>query len=174
MIIIEGPDGSGKSTLIRSLHHKGKCLKALRGGVGGTQRDGSGDGTAGWAGVDPALVAYTRQVLTAAEDTAFDRFHLSEYVYGPLLRQKQELSEGDLHMLSIFLRDRHVPIILCLPPFSVTWRNVTQEGRERPSYQTEAFLHQAYRAFEQLAPWATMVYDYTHDALPVIPQRASA
>ncbi len=170
MIIVEGPDGSGKSTLITNLGLERKRLKSIRGGVGGTRFNGTGDGVAGWGGDDPALKAYCAKVLGfgPAAPIAFDRFHLSEVVYGPILRHVQEISDGDLEFLAAFLRDRHVKVVMCMPPFAVTLANVNGEGRERPSYQTEGFLHQAYKAFERLAPWATIVYDYTRDAVPQI------
>lgn len=182
MIIVEGPDGSGKSTLIKNLGLEAKRLKSIRGGIGGTKFDGSGDGQAGWGGIEPALVAYTRKVMEAkaAEAAynsnnwvsekviAFDRFHLSEHVYGPILRGKQEMNDPDLQWLSAFLREERVKVVMCLPTFVVTLANVTQNGRERPAYQTEAFLHQAWKEFERLAPWASVVYDYTRDPLPTI------
>lgn len=169
MIIVEGPDGSGKSTLIKALNYQATRLKALRGGVGGTKSNGTGDGIVGWGGLEQAVGAYTDKVMEMNEQPgkhAFDRFHLSEAVYGPLLRQKQELPPTSLLDLSRFLRHHHVPVVLCLPPFEVTLANVTREGREKPPYQTEGFLHMAYKAFEFLQPWATIVFDYTKDPLP--------
>lgn len=170
MIIVEGPDGSGKSTLITNLGLEAKRLKSIRGGVGGTRFNGEGDGVAGWGGNDPALMAYCRKVLGFGPQApiAFDRFHLSEVVYGPILRNKQELTEGDLALLAQFLREQRVQVVMCLPPFAVTLANVNQESRERPAYQTEGFLHQAYTEFARLAPHATIMYDYTRDALPQI------
>lgn len=188
MIIVEGPDGSGKSTLIDNLGCERRRLKSLRGGVGGTRFNGTGDGVAGWGGNDPALLAYTRKVIDGLKhekenrasasggqglefcdlQIAFDRFHLSEVVYGPILRRVQEVSDGDLAFLDDFIRRQGVKVVMCLPPFAVTLANATKNGRERPSYQTEGFLHQAYKEFERLAPWATVVYDYTRDKTPQI------
>lgn len=166
MIIVEGPDGSGKSTLIQQLAHQRRPLKSVGAGVGT-----STEHPKGWAGNDPVLVAYVKQIIKAQEEgqaIAFDRFHLSEAAYGPILRSKQLVDEGILHTLSDYLRGQRIPVILCLPPFATTLANVAVEGRERPTYQTEGFLHQAYKAFEALAPWATLVYDYTTDALPTL------
>lgn len=170
MIIVEGPDGSGKTTLIESLGLERKRLKSIRGGVGGTKFNGTGDGVAGWGGKEPALLAYTRKVIETGAKTqvAFDRFHLSEAAYGPLLRQIQEVSDGDLQFLTAFLRDQHIQVVMCLPPFEVTVDNVNREGRERPAYQTAEFLQQAYAEFVRLSPWATIVYDYTRDPLPTL------
>jgi thymidylate kinase len=171
MIIVEGPDGSGKDTLIANLGYESKKLKALRGGVGGTVNytagNGIGDGLAGWGGDHPALLAYTHQVMKArGTKTAFNRFHLSEVVYGPILRGKQELSPADLRFLDGLLRTLDATVILCLPPFEVTLANVRKPGRERPAYQTDEFLSRAYVEFDMLKKWATIVYDFTRDPVP--------
>jgi len=168
MIIVEGPDGSGKTELIKRLGFERRSLKSVTGGVGGTTEQG-------WANGDPPLMAYVKKIITADTEEqagltkiAYDRFHLSEMVYGPILRGKQTLDEGMLRMLNDYLRGRHVPVILCLPTFETTLANVTREGRERPGYQTPEFLQQAYDEFTKTAPWATVVFDYEKDALPAI------
>lgn len=167
MIIVDGPDGSGKSTLIENLGYERRRLKSLRGGTGGVLPDGTGDGTAGWGGNDPALLCYARKVAEGGR-VAFDRFHLSEIVYGPILRGCQELRDVDLGLLHKFLVERGVQVVMCLPPFDVTMRNVKQNGRERPHYQTDEFLQRAYAEFMRLTPWATVVYDFTRDPLPLV------
>lgn len=172
MIIIEGPDGSGKSTLITKLGYRRQAFKALRGGVGGA----GVNGRQGWGTSPTGVVSYVRAVqktleedLRCAPTTAFDRFHLSERVYGPILRQHQMLPDVDLELLNNYLRERQIPVILCLPPWKETLKNVSIEGRERPSYQTEAFLWMSYQRFEGLKPWATHVFDYTKDRIGDLP-----
>lgn len=169
MIIVDGPDGSGKTTLIERLGFIRRQLKSLRGGVGGTT-------PVGWTlpGETP-LEAYRRQLHQAAVEEfdvkriAFDRFHLSEMVYGPILRNEQLIDEECLTGLNELLHiEYRVPIILCLPPYAATLKNVLQEGRERPDYQTEEFLARAYRAWTNVVPWATQVFDYTRDSLPKV------
>jgi thymidylate kinase len=95
MIIVEGPDGSGKTTTIQRLGYERRQLKALRQGIGS-----EGANPKGWGGDDPALLAYTKKVREAQQDEmanppgsdaygtliAFDRFHLSEAAYAPILR----------------------------------------------------------------------------------------
>lgn len=170
MIIVEGPDGSGKDVLIETLKHQSFKLKALRGGVGGTESyangNGLGDGLAGWAGNDPALLAYQKKIKAARGiNVAFNRFHFSEYVYGPLLRGTSEVGLNDLEVMKTFLWYYRVPVILCLPSFEVTLENVRRPGRERPAYQTEGFLSDAYNGFKQIMPWATITYDFKKDPL---------
>lgn len=167
MIIVEGPDGSGKTTVIEKLKHVRRQLKSIRGGVGGNT-------LVGWS-TDDTLQAYIKKIhdaqreeLRDAQLIAYDRFHLSEVVYGPILRGRQELRDGDLHLLNDYIRRKQIPVILCLPSFKTTLANVNQEGRERPAFQTEGFLHQAYEVWKRMAPWATTVFDYEKDAFPTL------
>lgn len=165
MIIVEGPDGAGKSTLIAKLNHLRLQVKSLRGGLGGTTR-------AGWAlQGEPAVRAYIRKVHEGlGKEAAYDRFHLSEHVYGPILRHHQELPDAEMHMLNNYLRHAQIPVILCLPTFATTMKNVRIEGRDRPTWQTDAFLLQSYRVWETMQPWATIVYDYEKDEPLVLPR----
>ena len=180
MFIVEGPDGAGKTTLIKNLGGEVFAhLKSLRGGTG----EGVGGG---WANPgEDTLNAYTRQIMAAKRSTnahraAFDRFHISERIYGPMLRGKQDMSHFDLSQVCKMLLTYNVPIIMCLPSLVTCMANVRQEGRERPSYQTDQFLWEAYhRYWEVLAEvekmqkeWGVPLithYDYKRHALPVLP-----
>lgn len=185
MIIVEGPDGSGKSTLIRNLNHVRRHLRALRGG-----RGADGAKKEGWGGNKPAVTAYVDKLLEAkAEESpaciggqgteyipweiAFDRFHLSEMVYGPMLRGTQELQGSDIVRLNDVIRSMHIPVILCLPPLALTIENVYKQDRHVPDYQTKRFLEDAYAEFQRLTPWATIVYDFTRDTLPSVTTAAT-
>jgi len=136
-LIVEGPDGSGKTTLIERLGLKRLHLKSLRGGVGGTTQEG-------WGGTDEAPLAYAKQLMAAPEGTAFDRFYLSEMVYGPLLRGESAITEDEARLVRRVTSARGIGTVICLPPFRRTVANVMEEGRERPDYQTHEFLRAAY------------------------------
>lgn len=136
-LIVEGPDGAGKSTVIEKLGLTRRHLKSLRGGVGGTT-------PAGWCGDDHPAVAYIKQLINAPDGTAFDRFYMSEQVYGPILRQGSAISTGAVQIVQDIERLMRIPTVVCLPSFETTFRNVTQPGRERPVYQTVDFLRTAY------------------------------
>lgn len=172
MIIVEGPDGSGKTSIIERLRHQRRHLKALRSGIGS-------EGTGNWGGDDEAPIAYARKILEARDEEyinppgsdsygtriAFDRFHLSEWVYGPLLRGASGISFNEMILVRRLLRALGVQVILCLPPYARTLANVMKEGRERPPYQTVEFLREAYNRFQNVLPRlvADIVFDYTRD-----------
>jgi hypothetical protein len=164
MVIIEGPDGSGKTTLLKQLGLERRTFKSMHGGVGGTTPNGWAPGAEPFDALVEIILNKQYEESRSGIKIGIDRLHLSEWVYGPILRNKQLITDEVLTDFSRFLRRHHIPVVLCLPPFATTLRNVSQEGRERPTYQTEGFLHAAYRAFHTIAPWATHIFDYTTGA----------
>jgi hypothetical protein len=162
-IIVEGPDGSGKTTLIERLGFNRKHLKALRSGTGS-------EGTGNWGGNDPAIVAYAKQILFGHPATAFDRFYLSETIYGPILRGESAIRPEEVRVLQRVIRGLKVPQVICLPSWETTFANVTREGRERPAYQTDDFLLKSYQGFQAAAakPTEHIVWDFTRDPLPAL------
>lgn len=170
MIIVEGPDGSGKSTFIEALGLTASKVRALRGGQGGTNADGQCDVTAsGWGGDQEATVAYARGLHARMdqEQAAYDRYHLSEVVYGPMLRDKSGIDGNELRVLRRLLYARGIPTVVCLPPFAVTRKNVETPGRERPAFQTPEFLWTAYQRWSTVAfagqDANVIVYDYRQE-----------
>jgi hypothetical protein len=152
IVVVEGPDGSGKSTLIEQLGLKRQHVLALQ----------------GWR--EPGETthqAYCRRLAHAEDETGFDRFHLSERVYDVTLRagRNHELVATFPHIVRS-VRAMGVPVILCLPPLATCMNNVLREGRERPPYQTVPWLREAYYFFWRLQDQATVVYDYTTQQPP--------
>ncbi len=167
MIIVEGPDGGGKSTLIAALQHERWHRLSMRGGVGG------GDKKNGWTPIKNVGTAYYDQIIKAQTyesrtklAVAFDRFHLSERVYGPLLRDEQLVTDDILDKINALVHRKRIPVVICMPPFDVTLKNVMREGRPSPAFQTEEFLQRAYDAWKLVAPYATVMYDFTNEWLP--------
>lgn len=102
-VIIEGPDGAGKTSLAQHFckslgfryHHEGPPP----------------------AGVD-LLQHYGGLLANAADPTVFDRFHLGEFVYGPLLRGKSGLSSSAWTLMNRLVSGSGSHVIVCLPPFT--------------------------------------------------------
>ena len=184
MIIVDGPDGSGKSTLIEGLGYLPRKFRALRAGIGATQADGAAADTAttdGWANPDDeAQIAYARAIHDALREEAaqhhtskiaFDRFHVCETIYGPMLRGASGITADEVKVLHRLITARAIPVILCLPPFETALKNVSRAGRERPAFQTNEFLENAYEGFSKIRMsfMVDTVYDYTIHPEPYLP-----
>jgi hypothetical protein len=136
--IIEGPDGSGKSTLIETLGLKRLHTVAFKPEYG-----------------DP-MQFYCNRVGDAVEPTGFDRLWLSEIIYGPMLRTDSAITESQARTLKSVCA---IPVVVCLPPFDVTLD--ATRSRPWPDYQTDEFLKRAYARFKLYAD-STLV-DYVFD-----------
>jgi len=102
LIVLEGPDGSGKTTAVRKLTQRG----ALRGATvlhfGPIEKDPLEE-------YELALQWYrpgTRQHVIC------DRLHLGERVYGPLLRGESKLDDARLLHIHLFLQSRGAVVII--------------------------------------------------------------
>lgn len=116
MIIVEGPDGGGKTNLVRRLE-KTLQLKAEARVVSKTTQP-MGD-LMSWVETD--LAGWPRAAL-------YDRHRLiSEPIYGPVLREAPNPGFQDLEWLTE-MQQRfvlHSPLVIyCLPPFEVVRQNV--------------------------------------------------
>lgn len=165
MIIVEGPDGSGKTTLIKKLSE--------RTGLSVSPRVVSKDAE---SMVD--LKTWTEMnVKQGWQPLIFDRHRLiSEPIYGPVLRTKAEPGFGDSEWFydQLYRFYRAEPfIIYCLPPFSAVWENVrsdpdntvvAHEGTCRSIYG--AYFNKAHT--EQVLYKHSFMYDYTESTLAAL------
>lgn len=104
MIIVEGMDNSGKSTLVKTLS-KSMGLLALNNRVKLSS---------------PAeFRAYTTDMieLSRGYPVIFDRWPgISEWVYGPILRGISHITKEALRLHLFWLNDRGFQIVYCRPP----------------------------------------------------------
>lgn len=116
MLIVEGPDGAGKSTLVNTLK---KELGLIVGERATKDRD--------------KLYKVTRQDTYTALGAAvkgdepvriWDRLFFSEMVYAPVVGRECEFSERESVFIRRVMNAMGCPIIICMPPFEVVRKNV--------------------------------------------------
>jgi len=151
VIILEGPDGSGKTTLARELE---------KGGFKYEHEGPTPDNV-------NAFKYYLRTLLIALDQeqpVVFDRFHLGAWVYGPLLRNRVELTDDELTLLDRLMLSRDVRLILCLPGLDRARRNWAFNRKNelfsdaeifKKSYQKFASLKRRYiNKKPRVVPWS--------------------
>lgn len=159
MIVIEGPDGAGKSTLIEKLSRELDIPVAPR----VVSKDAE-------AMVD--LQAWVHDNLEAGwQNTIFDRHRLiSEPIYGPALRSDPQPGFDDplwfYEELTRFYLINPL-VVYCLPPREVCWLNVLKGDDNRIFHGNPQGFNQIYGAYfnkaftdRALRP-STWVWDYT-------------
>lgn len=129
-IIVEGPDGSGKSTLVRrmTLPSTASTLKLELMPRACTSEGGPVDELAQWTIDDLGRSSEGRLEL-------HDRYPLfSEMIYGPITRGKlATLFDTEWHDLAMsLLRDNHQAVLVwCLPPRHMVIDNVLDEDKAK-------------------------------------------
>lgn len=158
MIIVEGPDGAGKTTLIRQLQEKWPDLEVA-------PRVVSKDAE---AMVD--LQMWVNDNLSQGPQyKIFDRHRLiSEFIYGPILRKEQQPGfSSDIwvwHSLRRFERLRPV-LIYCLPPLEVVKANIAGDTDNRVVWDHIEGIYTAYlqRAILDALHNGAIIYNYLSD-----------
>lgn len=154
-MIIEGPDGGGKTTLLRQLAeefpdiptHSRACTS--QGGPlrGPALYDWAADDLASW--YDAPVHFYDRHPL------------VSEYIYGPIVRG---VIESRFHHTTLRRRfAHHALVIVCLPPLEVVRASVSDD-KDMPGVTThiDALWH-VYASLRAMWPTTAGLvhYDYT-------------
>lgn len=165
MIVVEGPDGAGKTTLANKIAAeynltyvpnegpfkiRERCYQAVGAAV---------------MGYDPVRV--------------YDRLLLSELVYGDLLRREMCFKMEEIQFLLRILKSMSCPIVICLPPIDTVIRNLADseqmEGveeniekiwnRYRQLLRGEAIKLESIGSFISInsLQFCTRAYDYEKD-----------
>lgn len=112
MIIVEGPDGGGKSTLVRKLAAEHRLMVCS---------------TRGKPPKKPREYAYKALAAAASGNGViriYDRLFYSELVYGSILRNGSEFNDTERQYYYRMLQAMRTPVIFCLPPLDVVKDNV--------------------------------------------------
>lgn len=132
-IILEGADGSGKSTLIEALRYRFHNLEVVRNELGPNQ-----DFLKWW----PEQLDREESPLIPIHD----RFFYSELVYGPILRGKLAVEGPIIGNISWFLRSSSM-LIYARPPLSVV-RKHSHDRKQMEGVHDQ--LSQIYELYDQI------------------------
>lgn len=156
LVLLDGPDGAGKSTLA------GQLQDAMPGAA--YMHHGPYKGASG-AELASALMVSMRPSF-AGVDTVVDRCWLSEPVYAAVYRkQPSRLSPSHVRMLERAALTQAGVIVMCLPPFEVCVRAFTS-GRDEMMSDLED-LRRVYERYA-LGPETDLPvvkYDFTTDSV---------
>lgn len=153
--IVEGPDGSGKTSLVKELSHLYHTSPRPRhtNSTAGPQQ-----GLWNWIVAERSLWLATNQVITAR---IYDRHPLiGEYIYGPILRGEvaKPFTSPTAKLLALEMFAT-CQVIVCLPPLEVVRANIWS------SKQMEGIrgnIEEIYESYRQLAQHPrVLVWDYT-------------
>jgi thymidylate kinase len=150
IIIIEGPDGAGKTTTINKLlkSHPGSTTVHFSNPL--TDEEAFGY----WK-------VYAKAILDSDPNgvTFFDRSWYSDMVYAPIFREREEMSQLHCERLnSLLVHHGGGHIVYCTASPSRLWKRCKKRGEDY--VKTKALLDQVSIAYENIM--------YTQDTLPVI------
>lgn len=118
IIIIEGIDGSGKTTLANQLHEQTKYPIIHR-----TKPDNQED-------KDAMLMSYIA-TLKEGGNAIFDRCWYSEMAYGPVMRDDSVITYPQMYELERLIARRSGGIIIyCTGKTKELWRRATKRGED--------------------------------------------
>lgn len=118
--IIEGPDGAGKTTLVEQIKKSHMNAKVLHFGAPQTPEE-----------ADNYYKVYAEAINAKRDDEVliFDRSWYSDMVYGPVMRNRQEMTQEHADMLSAMVVARGGGIIIyCTAPIKVLWARCQRRG----------------------------------------------
>lgn len=118
--IIEGPDGAGKTTLVEQIKKSHMNAKVLHFGAPQTPEE-----------ADNYYKVYAEAINAMRDDEVliFDRSWYSDMVYGPVMRNRHEMTQEHADMLSAMVVARGGGIIIyCTAPIKVLWSRCQRRG----------------------------------------------
>jgi thymidylate kinase len=154
VIIVEGPDGAGKTTLVEHLAGEFNIKVGERGVA-----DRDKLYTVTRSDTYNALGLAVRGNLDAK---IWDRLFFSEMVYAPVVGRECEFSTEEQIFVRRILTCLGCPIIVCLPPWEVVKANVAGSKQMDGVEENLKHIYAAYQRVCEGMPWV-MFYDYTHE-----------
>jgi thymidylate kinase len=159
LIIVEGPDGSGKTTLIDKITDRHDALIEHHGP---------------YLGEENILHHYVTSLSIALSTnprlTIMDRCWLSEGIYGPIMRQRNRLGQRQQTALEILAREADACLVFCLPPYTVCEKNWQARLKDEYVQRSDKLkaIYDAYKA--DYSSWIrrgfaspVILFDYTSE-----------
>lgn len=116
MVIVEGPDGAGKSTLVKQLQDLFPELK--------TGERGTDNRDLLWTVTRSDTYNALRLALTPEEPPRiWDRLYWSEFVYYPFTSRECQFTIQDQMLIPSVIAGIAAPVIWCLPPKDLVLEN---------------------------------------------------
>lgn len=165
MIIIEGPDGAGKTTLKEELL---KRYPQMAEGPRGTKDRRklytvTVPDTFGAINRSVRAAYLPRSGMDHTSLYVWDRLFFSELVYADITGRPCEFSLGQRIFITKILETIGCPIILCLPPFEVVKENAEVHEQMDGVKENLQVIWGGYQSLYWTMPNQTMIYDYTND-----------
>jgi hypothetical protein len=156
IVILEGPDGCGKTTLAKELVALGWVYR--HDGLPPKDRDN---------------IAYYLEKLWIAmnsiEDTVFDRFWLGERIYGPVVRNRDTIGDDGQKLFTRIHRSNSIHQYICLPKLDVARANYAIKITDPNDYlQSSLYFEMVYQRYLSWAfRHATMaeLFDYERNSV---------
>lgn len=116
IIIVEGPDGAGKTTLINKLLTQYPHAKTYHFGAPAKGED--------------QLLRYALPMINSPDDMLiYDRSWYSEFVYGPVMRGVYELKEAHCRLLEALAKHHGGSHVFYLTaPIDILWERCQERG----------------------------------------------
>lgn len=156
MIVVEGPDGTGKTTLVNRLSED-LCLNVGKRGT--DNRD--------------ELYKVTREDTYRALAHAVEGYHppfiwdrlgvFSDPIYSYVQGRKCAFSRHEHRFITRILRSLNCPIILCMVPRTLAEENIAKAHQMEGVNDNYAYIYSAYRGLTITTSTWTWRYVYTDD-----------
>jgi thymidylate kinase len=162
MIIVEGPDNAGKTTLVNHIISEfgSKVELSHHSRLKGAERDKLARQTP----MEQRAFVYgnlNRAVLSKGPVDVHDRLFYSELVYGPIFHPPVVFNYEETRHINRLLTAISPPIIFCLPPLEVVSGYAEGEHQLTGVAENTKKIYDSYMVLSALARPRITTYDYT-------------
>jgi thymidylate kinase len=148
--MLEGPDGAGKTTLARDLEKQG--YNYVHNTVPTVDDE------------KKLFELFFKQLEGTTEPTVFDRFHLSNRIYEPVMRPGHfSLREEQYEKMDAYAFEKGIQVVICLPPWQTVLSNWLK-NLENEYVDKYSKLKKIYNGYRRLLEKNRnyLCFDYNH------------